>query len=354
MFPKELNLRDLVNLEEWQRIQDSFAEALEVTLRLVSLDGEWLSGVSRPNRLCNKILPNTPFYAESSAHCILKTDAANFREIKEEVNFKCPFGLDLFAVPITAVGEKIVAHAIVGPLMLKRRKEAAEYAQQAQKLGVKLENLMDALIEINVFSYNKIHSINKLIKNSFSYIARSGYHKKRLGEMAPEIREMDPLFSRYYEEKILSSLLNACSLAFDTDSGSVMTLDKKTEMLHIQVASKLSEDIVHNTNIKLGEGIAGLAAQTAEPIILPKDGLKNGLAQKMKRGYIKSSMIVPFSRPFDRNGSHDVYGVINLNIVRKERSFSEKDIALVQELINLVSLALLPVQQPPSPENGYA
>ncbi|MBN3038899.1 MAG: GAF domain-containing protein, partial [Candidatus Omnitrophica bacterium] len=191
-----------------------------------------------------------------------------------------------------------------------------------------------------------IYSINKMIRDVFSHMAQTGYHKKRLGEMAPELRQMDPLFSHYYEEKILNSLLNACTLALDADSGSVMTLEKGTNMLNIKVASKLDEDVINKTNIKLGDGIAGLAAATSKPIILPQDEDKSGLSGKLKRNYIKSSMIVPFNRPFNKESSSDVYGVVNLNMVRKDKNFSEKDIAFVQEMINLVSIALIPIQKP--------
>ncbi len=51
-------------------------------------------------------------------------------------------------------------------------------------------------------------------------------------------------------------------------------------------------------------------------------------------------MIVPFAKA----SNHDVYGVLNMNIVRKKKEFSEKDIALVKELTNLASIALIPVK----------
>lgn len=348
MFRKDLDLPDLVNLEKWQKFQDSFSEVLEVTLRTISLEDKLLFRVSRPNPLCSKISPHTSHYRDFCGNCITKKDATNFSDIKEQTNFKCSLGLDLFVIPITAVGKRVLAYIILGPVILKRRKDTSEYAKDAEKAGIELGQLLDALIDINVFSYNKIYSINKLLKDIFSHKAQTGYHKRRLAEMAPELRKMDPLFSRYYEEKILNSLLNACTMALNTDSGSVMTLDKKTHMLHIKVASRLDKDVVNNTNIKVGEGIAGVAAATAKPIILPQDEDKRGLAKRMKRKYIKSSMIVPFSKPFNnfnKENSNDVYGVINLNVVRRNISFSKKDIALVQELINLVSIALIPFQQ---------
>ena len=152
-------------------------------------------------------------------------------------------------------------------------------------------------------------------------------------------------FSKYYEEKVLNSLLNSCILTLGADSGSVMTVDKNTNMLNMKAASKLDDNVINNTHMKIGEGIAGLAAQTAQPIMLPKDGNIKGLFGKMKRDYIKSSMIVPFKKG-DNHNPNDVYGVINLNIVRKDADFSDRDIAIVKELINMASIALIPIRSP--------
>ena len=113
-----------------------------------------------------------------------------------------------------------------------------------------------------------------------------------------------------------------------------MVLDEKTNMLHIKAASKLDEDIVNNTNIKIGQGIAGVAAATSESIILPDDKGRNGLSGKMRRKYIKSSIIVPFRK----GAMRDIYGVISLNIVRKKIEFSKKDVALAKELANMGGL----------------
>ena len=340
MFPKNLGLRDLVNQEDWQKIQDLFSDVLGITLRTVSLEGKPLSETSRTTRLCSEILPKISQHSDFCGKFLLGKGVEDPIDIKEKTNFKCPCGLDIFVVPIKAVSDNIVAYMIVGPVILKSRKEKSEYAKEAKKSGIKLDDLMDALIEINVFTYNKIYSVIQLVQSLFSYMAQTGYHKKRLGKIAPEILEMDPLFSRYYEEKVLNALLTSCTLALDADSGSVMTLDKKTNKLHIKVAQKLDGDIVDNVNIKVGEGIAGLAAATARPIILPKDGNKNGLSGKMKRNYIKSSMIIPFTKGDD----HNIRGVINLNVTRKGKDFSEKDIALVKELTNLASIALMPLK----------
>lgn len=340
MFNKDLGLADLVNLEDWQKIQDSFSEAMEFTMKTVSLEGAPLSRISRPSRYCSDIYPKIP---NIDTFCGDNPSIDKQRKLSAAVqnggSIKLPFGVDIFVVPIKAIGNRDVAYVIIGPLILKSRKTSAEHAKEAQNLGIDLDELMDVLIDINVFSYNKVYAITTLIKDIFSYMAQTGYHKKRLGEIAPEVVEIDPLFSKYYEEKILKGMLRTCSLALNADSGSVMTLDKDTGALRIKVASKLNSKVVNNTSVKVGEGIAGLAAATAKPIILPQDKGKNGLSSKMNRRDIKSSMIVPFNK----GAGHDVYGVINLNIMRKNRAFSERDIDLVKELVNMASVALLPL-----------
>ena len=83
-----------------------------------------------------------------------------------------------------------------------------------------------------------------------------------------------------------------------------------------------------------------MALANAEPIVLPQDRNKNGLSKKMKRKKIKSSLIMPFSKA----NTHEAYGVISLNVIRKDREFSKKDLAIVRELTNLSSIALAPVR----------
>jgi len=341
MFPKDLRFTDLINPVDWQNIQDSLSEVLDITLRTFSPNGELLTKASRTSRLLTEIFPKVHKISSLCGKCLLKSRVEEIKNITKDTNIKCPFDIDVFIIPIKSAGDAIIAYLVLGPVILSGRKSLSEYSKEAKEFGIKTEELADALIEIGVFSFNRVNAVIKLIKSIFSYIARSEYHKRRLGEIRPEVVELDPLFSRYYEEKILNALLNSCTLALDADSGSVMTVDKKTRMLHIKAASKLDEKIVDTTNQKWGEGIAGIAAATAESIVLPKDKDKKGISAKMTRGYIKSSMIVPFNR----GASDDVYGVINLNITRKEKEFSDKDISIVKELVNMAGTALAPIRK---------
>lgn len=349
MLYKDLNLADLVDLGDWQKVQDSFSDVLEVTMKTVSLDGVSLIGASRPSRYCSEILPKLH---NQNNFCGDQVPVDSYRKLnlaaRNGGNIKLPFGVEMFVIPIRAIGDRDVAYVIMGPIILKSRKSASEYARESKESGIGVDELKDALIDINVFSYNKAYSIVTLVKDTFLHMAQTGYHKKRLGEIAPEVVEMDPLFSRYYEEKILKAMLRTCKAALNADSGSIMTLDKGTNLLRIKVASKIDDKIVNDTAIRVGEGIAGLAAATSKPIILPQDKNKNGLSGKMKRRDIKSSMILPFNK----GDSPDVYGVINLNITRKNTAFSERDILVVKELVDMTSIALIPLYQKHSDANS--
>jgi len=334
-----LRLANFVDLEDWLKTQDSFAETLGVALRTVDNAGELLVRPSNPIRFCESVHKESSLYATCCKNS-LKKHASNLQEASNKKNLKCPLGLDTFMLPIVAVGSRVLAYVIVGPVILNKRKDESFYRQCAKDSKLDADKLWDSIIEINVFSHNRILAINDLIFEMFTKMAQAGYHKKRLADLAKETVELDPMFTSYYEEMVLRAFLNACLVALDADSGSVMTVDKKTEHIHIKVASKLDENIVKDAEMKMGEGIAGMAAQEAKPIILPNDRDKEGLEDKLKRDYIKSSMVVPFAKGSDP----DVYGIINLNIIRKERKFSKQDIELLKEVVNLASIALLPVK----------
>jgi len=341
MSPEDIKFTELIRLEDWQSIQDSLSEALGISVSTFSLSGSLIAHSNCHLRLCAEVLPATCKHFDCCVNFLFESALKNLKDVKTEVHLEGLFGLDIFVIPIRTVGDEIVSHLVLGPIILSKRKDISEYAQEAKKFNIKLEELQDALLKINVFSYKKARTIIKMFEDVFSNITKTAHHKKRLAEITPKVVEMDPLFARYYEEKVLSSLLNCCMLALNADSGSVMKLDGKTNILHVKVSSRLDKKAMNNTEVRLGEGIAGIAAANAESIILPNDMEKNHLSDKMGRQYIKSSLIVPFNK---RN-TRDLYGVINLNIIRKDVEFSKNDIVLVRELVNMANVALFSLEE---------
>lgn len=348
MLSNNFKLTDLVSLQEWQKIQDSFSEVTGVTLRTFSPDGNLLTRASLPNPLCDEFLAKMSSNSFCT-RCLSSAKIENISDVKMQLNLVCSFGFNLFVIPIQAVGENIIAYLILGPTLLEPRTDVLGYTDEAKKLGVPMKILAESIAMTTVLSREKTDSLIKLIEKVFSYIAQTGYHKKRLGEIVPEVVELNPSFSIYYEKKILRALLNTCISALNADSGSVMIVDHATNTLHIKVASKLSENVINNTSLEMGQGIAGMAAANSESILLPNDKDKNHLFEKMKRGDIQSSLIVPFNK----GNTENVYGVINLNVTRKDTKFTDRDIKLVKSLVNMTSVALIPLRSDVEASAGH-
>ncbi len=326
----KINLPDLVNLQDWQRIQDSFAEVLGIPIKTTDTKGLLMTKISNPLAINENLL-------YSSGLNVLSTEAIPSPD--EKLNMTCPFGFCISRIPIRAYSNRIAAEIFLGPYFIDTARDVKKIAAVI-KGQVEINGLEDELEKIPSLTEKRVQSSVTLLKNTFTYITQAGYQKKRLGEIAPEVMALDPVFMKYYEEKVFDAFLKTCMMALDADSGSIMTVDKNTDTLHIKVAATLDQDIVDKTEVKMGEGLSGYVAATAMPLVLPKDENRRGVADMMKRKYIKSALVIPFSK----GNFHDVYGVLNLNIVRKNREFTDQDISFVKELTNLASIALIPVK----------
>jgi signal transduction protein with GAF and PtsI domain len=66
----------------------------------------------------------------------------------------------------------------------------------------------------------------------------------------------------------LQALSDQVLAAVEADQSSVMLLDATQQMLRCTAASGLDVGRVRGANVKIGEGIAGVAAQNRESLIL--------------------------------------------------------------------------------------
>jgi HD-GYP domain-containing protein (c-di-GMP phosphodiesterase class II) len=127
------------------------------------------------------------------------------------------------------------------------------------------------------------------------------------------------------------------------ESGSLMVLDRKENVLKIKVAASLSSDplskgIVKNTKVKLGQSVSGMVAQTGKPIII------NDVSQLKKdfpdlrietdSARYNSSLIVPI-----REEALTV-AVLNINNRTDGGKFTRKDLKLAEMLAEYCGVAL--------------
>ncbi len=109
---------------------------------------------------------------------------------------------------------------------------------------------------------------------------------------------------------LLGLMLDATLGVVKAKKGSLMLLDEKTEELTIKVARGLSEEVINNTRVKIGEGICGKVAQEKKILLVDDIEQDQMFHVKNKPQYeTKSFVSIPL---LSKYSSENVLGVINI------------------------------------------
>lgn len=187
-------------------------------------------------------------------------------------------------------------------LKLEEVKEIGQILVEFHKLLAKLDENTQKLERI-------VYQINTL---------------SELTELTSSISDMDEL---------LRAVLNMTMKGISADTGSIMLFDKVKEELAIATAEGLDAEIIRNSVLKLGEGIAGKIFEKGKPVIvedLSKDESFRGLSKTGQGSFICLPMKVK-NRPL---------GVINLAKKSLGYTFTENDLKFLTTLINHIAFAL--------------
>jgi GAF domain-containing protein len=118
------------------------------------------------------------------------------------------------------------------------------------------------------------------------------------------------------------------------EKGSLMLLNGHQE-LYIHCAQGLDYELARSYRVKMGEGIAGLVAQSAEPMMVEDIATDERFRQVGRDRYATRSFI---SCPIW--GKDQVIGVLNINDRKDGRPFAAADFALVQIIAAQAAVAL--------------
>ena len=109
-----------------------------------------------------------------------------------------------------------------------------------------------------------------------------------------------------------------------TGIGSLMLVNKETNMLEIVAAKGLPEEVVNNTHIPLGQGIAGKVVEEGEPILCENIETDKRFFRQSNEKYTSKSFIsVPLKV------QNRVIGVLNVNNKELRQKFDQKDLKLL-------------------------
>lgn len=145
----------------------------------------------------------------------------------------------------------------------------------------------------------------------------------------------DAVISDLYLEDILKLIVKVTAEAMHSKICSLMLLDKTTNELVVKATQSVSEFYNKKPNAKLGEGIAGRAAQSGKPItVLDVRKDKRYLNQAIAR---KENLCSLLSMPLVFKGK--VIGALNCYTAKPHR-FSPSEIRIIRSIANQAAIVI--------------
>ncbi|MCX7926560.1 MAG: PocR ligand-binding domain-containing protein [Candidatus Omnitrophica bacterium] len=338
---KPIKFNDLVRIEDWQRLQDLFSSVSNIGIYTVDPEGRILTEDSKESRLCKDFIKKSIYGLETCGGYCLPTFLGGKAIVNRNYNFVCPPGFHNFLTPLR-INDKVLAYVIMGPVILVMRKPKEAYQQLANDLNVDLEQLWKAIMEIRVISFQRAQTMIELIGKIGDFILTVAYESKR-----GDKRFLDNYHNKFSE--LLGFLLKLALLISGADVGSIMLFDKQMKELLVRAAEGLPNSVIQNTRVRVGSGLSGKAVQENRPLLIDEKVCEQVIRERMRRPYIRSSMILPL------NLSQKVLGVMNLGALEVSSiRFTNEDLERMQHLVKLTMEALYsPVKEHFQDLNSY-
>jgi signal transduction histidine kinase len=143
------------------------------------------------------------------------------------------------------------------------------------------------------------------------------------------------LIANFDLPRLLDLIVSTAIEVTGGDRASVMLVDDAQGVLTIKSAKGISEDVIKNTRVKLGEGIAGRVALTGKPLLLRRNEEEARLRPlRLREHEISSAISVPL-----RIEEH-IVGTLNVNESNREKEFGEDDLRSLTLFADQAALAL--------------
>lgn len=145
------------------------------------------------------------------------------------------------------------------------------------------------------------------------------------------------LFSTLDLQKILQTIMERINDLLQPDISSLLMLDKKLQELYFEIAIGKGTDRLKDIHLKLGDGIAGWAAEHGEAVLIEDLGCEHRFtpgAEELVRADAHSVLCVPIK-------SHQqILGVLELVNCGQRPSFSKEHIRILESLADYAAIAL--------------
>jgi len=143
------------------------------------------------------------------------------------------------------------------------------------------------------------------------------------------------LIANFDLPRLLDLIVTTALEVTDGERASVMLLDPEKNILTVKASKGIDDEVVRNTRLKLGEGIAGRVAFTGKPLLLTKTEEEKRLeSQRNREDEINSAISVPL-RIEER-----IVGTLNVSETSRPQQFTDDDLRSLNLFADQAALAL--------------
>lgn len=159
--------------------------------------------------------------------------------------------------------------------------------------------------------------------------------KKRLVEISSFDKFSTDMKSAVNVDQLFEVILRELTKMVQAEQASLMILNEETEDLIVKMATGASSKIIKQFKIKKGDGLAGLVAETGQPILVRDIKSDTRIKQKKRSRYKTDSFVI---LPLKVNNR--TVGVINIADKVTGEIFNEEDLKLLTSFATQASIAI--------------
>jgi len=330
--------REVINKEKWWDMLSRFIEVLRINIFVVDSRGLIILPPEE-RRYGGRLLTDKKLKFDLMSDSIdVDKQFEPHGMFFESSNY---YNLSCFAIPIKVEGGQTVAFMIIGPIILNKRLSGSDYEAMAEEHRCDKGELLSELGGIRVTSNVMISSILDLLSEIIRDNIELSLKKKELNRIKTDSEGVNAeytetakeIYSTVYLDGLLATLLDVALKMTNAECGSIMVQDENQDELTIKVSRGLDMQATQNTKIKLGEGVAGIAAADNTSFIIRGTEGDNRIKKYLKRPDIKEALVMPLSK------ESKVFGVLNIH-TKKEGGTIKKSFNNIKYLSELLSSAL--------------
>ena len=342
---------ELIDEKRWQVIQNYFSEVIGTGVRVIDPNGAPLTAVSNPHKYCFENVSSSPKAFYKCRDCLvfspkpfsedkLLNNPQFFIDIESQIYYdSCDFYANRVVIPVRSSKAFVFAYIVVGPVILGKRKTYPEYFNMCRQFDLDISSMIESVEQIRVFSFSSIKSLVKLFQEIAEFMIETGVEKLVRNTQKRTSLELMKTEVPFYIDKMLQALFETAGVGVGAERGSVMVVDDNTKTLSIKLSKGIPEEVVRKTEVKLGEGLAGWAAEEDEILFIDKSFKNPRLLSRLHKPRLSASLMVPIKT------GKTVFGVLNLSTEGSSHKFNKENINSIIQLTKMVDSALCGIKQ---------